>query len=258
MPIERVVVAQDAMTTRVRETLTLPCSEDELLSFIRRPFEIPTAPDSLRELMDALAEWMLKRGYPDMRGDSVHTQKGRFWCYFSRDDEDMHGSFSWPSTYILTVADPLSSEWYAANIYHAAWMTLRDFEENRWDSLFHRAFDLGRKFEEYEMRRRHLKTITAKLEHDTKNREHGAKGGQAEKKRERYKTLDTLARENLNSFLYASDAQAVRKARELAARHDKGAAEPLFVQGSKPLSRAWFDEWLANFRRQSRQAIDNK
>lgn len=98
----------------------------------------------------------------------------------------------------------------------------------------------------------------ARLKHVNKNREHGAKGGQAEKKRERYKALDMLARENLNSFLYASDAQAIRKAKELAAKNDKEASEPLFMQGGKPLSRAWFDEWLAHFRQQARQDIDRE
>lgn len=256
MPIKRVIIAQDAMTTRVRETLTLPYSEDDLILFIKRSFEIPTAPNSLQELMDVLAEWMLRYGYPDMRGESVHHQQGRFWCYFSSEDGDTRASSSWPSTYIMTVADPLSSEWYAAYLYEAAWMTLQDFKQSRWHSLFHRAFDLGRRFEEYQMRQRHLETITNKLEHDAKNREHGARGGQAEKKRERYKTLDMLARENLNSFLYASDTQAFRKAKELATKHDKEASEPLFMQGGKPLSRTWFDEWLAHFRQQARQDID--
>lgn len=88
------------------------------------------------------------------------------------------------------------------------------------------------------------------------NRKVGRLGGQAAKKQERYEVLDSLARANLNSFLLATDVQAFRKAKELAAKHDKGATEPLFMQGGKSLSRAWYDDWLEHFRRDARQTFD--
>ncbi|RJL00962.1 hypothetical protein D3P06_12830 [Paracoccus aestuarii] len=96
---------------------------------------------------------------------------------------------------------------------------------------------------------RHYKTVD-------QNRKVGRLGGQAAKKQERYEVLDSLARANLKSFLLATDVQAFRKAKELAAKHDKGAAEPLFMQGGKSLSRAWYDDWLEHFRKDASQAFD--
>ena len=89
--------------------------------------------------------------------------------------------------------------------------------------------------------------ITA-IERDENNRKNGELGGQAPKKRERTRILDQLAN-NDSGFAFASDADAIRRAKSLARDYDnKKTGEPLFSTRGKLLSDRWFSDWLDAFR----------
>lgn len=149
--------------------------------------------------------------------------------------EDEH----WPllvyekaATYTVT---PLSRLWYAANMLSLYYVHEEDIL-------------VGFLWSEYRMRLRYEQPALRHLGVVEKNRENGLKGGQGDKKQERYRTLNGLAISRLNDIAFVSDGEAARSARRWAADYDKGVAEPLFLERGKPLSRAWYDEWLAQFR----------
>lgn len=136
-------------------------------------------------------------------------------------------------------AKPFSRLWYAANL----------------QSLYYAHYDdlrLGYLWAEYQMRMRYELFALKHIELTEKNRESGQKGGQADKKRERYKVLDRLARQKFKELAFASDRDGVRTARRLAAEYDRGAEAPLFQANGKDLSRNWYESWLAHFRQIAR------
>lgn len=263
MPVERKVVAEDAMVTRVRERLKIQprgrvadpshCTDEELFASIAsNAIANLSAPETLQEIIDSAAELLLRRKFPDIRKTAVQFA-GTDWEYVEAENPRVGFSVGTPSSYVFAVADPLSPEHYLARIGDSAWLTLRDYEKGRLDSLFHRAFLLGRLIEASETRVRHLATITAKLKHDKANREHGRRGGQAERKRTRHETLNRLAAEHERNFRFATNVQALRNAKAFARQHDKEADEPLFHQAGRLLSDEWFKEWLEQFRQKMSQ-----
>lgn len=136
-------------------------------------------------------------------------------------------------------AEPFSRLWYAANL----------------QSLYYARHDelrLGYLLAEYRIKMSYELFALRHIEITEKNRESGAKGGQAEKKRERYRCLDRLARQHFKEMAFASDKDAMRLAKRLAAEHDAEADEPLFGANGKALSRDWFEEWLRHFRQAAR------
>jgi hypothetical protein len=136
-------------------------------------------------------------------------------------------------------AEPFSRLWYAANL----------------QSLYYARHDdlrLGYLLAEYRIKMSYELFALRHIEITEKNRESGAKGGQAEKKRERYRCLDRLARQHFKEMAFASDKDAMRLAKRLAAEHDAEADEPLFGANGKTLSRDWFEEWLRHFRQTAR------
>lgn len=130
---------------------------------------------------------------------------------------------------------PLSRLWYAANML----------------SLFYVHHDdmrTGYLWCEYHMRMRYELFALKHIEMTEKNRESGMKGGQAEKKRERYQILDRLAGQKFKVMAFASDREFIRIAKSMAADYDSKADSPLFTVGGKSLSKKWYDEWASHFR----------
>lgn len=115
------------------------------------------------------------------------------------------------------------------------------------------AFEAGRHFQAA-LGKEHESAALRTYENIARNRKSGLLGGQAAKKQERYEVLNKLAKDNLLKFQFVSDAQAKRAARSLAASHDRGADAPLFQINNKPMSDAWFDDWLSAFRAAMSQA----
>ena len=136
-------------------------------------------------------------------------------------------------------AEPFSRLWYAANLQSLYYAHRDDLR-------------LGYLLAEYRIKLSYELFALRHIEIAEKNRESGAKGGQAEKKRERYICLDRLARQHFKELAFASDKDAMRIAKRLAAEHDAGAEEPLFGANGKTLSRDWFEEWLRHFRQTAR------
>lgn len=139
----------------------------------------------------------------------------------------------------VKLAKPLSRIWYAANMLALYY-------------VHHDDLRLGYLWCEYRMKLKYELPALRQLEVTEKNRESGSKGGQADKKRERYNCLDRLARQNFKELAFASDRDAMRLAKRLASDHDARADEPLFRAGGKLLSRDWFEDWLAHFRQAAR------
>lgn len=136
-------------------------------------------------------------------------------------------------------APPLSRLWYVANMM----------------SLFYCHYDdmrFGYLWAEYQIKMRAELFALKHQEMSERNRENGAKGGQRDKKLERYQVLNHLGRQRFKDLAFASDRDAVRLARQMAAQHDKGADDPLFAVNGKDLSRNWYEEWLSSFRRLAR------
>lgn len=132
-------------------------------------------------------------------------------------------------------AAPLSRLWYAANML----------------SLFYVHHDdlrTGYLWCEYQMRMRYELFALKHIEMTEKNRESGMKGGQADKKRERYQVLDRLAGQKFKVMAFASDREFIRLAKSMAVEYDSKAETPLFTVGGKPLSTKWYDEWASHFR----------
>ncbi|MFG1299464.1 hypothetical protein V5F49_06665 [Xanthobacter sp. V3C-3] len=85
-----------------------------------------------------------------------------------------------------------------------------------------------------------------------KNRENGAKGGQADRKADRYRVLNEIGRRRSNEIAFVTDNQGVRLAMRWAAEYDAKAEVPLFRLNGRPLSKKWYAEWLADFRIKAR------
>lgn len=132
-------------------------------------------------------------------------------------------------------APPLSRLWYAANM----------------KSLYYCHYDdlrFGYLWAEYQIKMRAELFALKHLELTERNRVSGLKGGQADKKRERYSVLDGLGKQRFKELAFASDRDGVRVAKRMAADYDKGADTPLFRLNGKDLSRNWYGDWLAHFR----------
>lgn len=147
--------------------------------------------------------------------------------------------------YLLELAathftEPLSRVWYAANM----------------QSLFYCRYDdlrLGYLWAEYLMKMRAELFALKHIEMTERNRENGLKGGQSDKKLERYQVLNRLARQqHFKELAFASDRDGIRVARKIAAEYDKGADTPLFTVRGKDLSKDWYGEWLGQFRHMAR------
>lgn len=145
-------------------------------------------------------------------------------------------------SYLLEVAAkhftaPLSRLWYAANmmsLYYAHGDDMR----------------LGYFWAEYQIKMRAELFALKHIQNTERNRENGAKGGQAARKHERYQVLDQLMTARVRDFFTADDRGRVRLAKALAAGHDKGATDPLFWERGKDLRSAWYQEWVDHFRHQ--------
>lgn len=132
-------------------------------------------------------------------------------------------------------SEPLSRIWYVANMMCLYYMHHDDMR-------------VGYFWCEYQKRMQYEETALKHMEIIEKNRENGQKGGQADKKRERYRVLDLLARQRSNEFAFASDRAGAIAAKHMAAEHDKSTGEGLFSINGKALSLGWYSEWFAHFR----------
>ncbi|QCP87439.1 hypothetical protein EYE35_17225 [Cereibacter sphaeroides] len=167
--------------------------------------------------------------------------------------------------------EPGEPHWYAAHIalrdsaiedaissdetfYRSSARALSDFEDLARDArrstelIAQKAFEIGFLYRDAWWKLEHEKAALKYYEQVEKNRESGRKGGQANKRGERYHVLDMLALDRLDEFAFAGDREAKKLARRLAADHDKRTAEPIFTIGSQLLSDRWFDDWLDHFR----------
>ncbi|MCX5578560.1 hypothetical protein [Kaistia terrae] len=136
-------------------------------------------------------------------------------------------------------AAPLSRLWYVANLMSLCVAHKDDLR-------------LGYLWAEYRIKMSYEVFALRHIEVKEKNRASGLKGGQADKKRERYHVLDRLARQHVKELAFASDRDALRIARRLTVEHDAKADAPLFSVNGKALSRDWLDEWLRHFRQAAR------
>lgn len=139
------------------------------------------------------------------------------------------------------IAEPLSRLWYAASM-----LSLYFYHSDK--------LRVGYLWAEYQMKMQFEVSVLRHMQMTDANRSNGQKGGQAEKRRERYRVLDSLASERANDFAFTTDREGIRLAKRLAASHDAEAPEPLFSQAGRPLSNGWYEEWFADFRRKSRKA----
>jgi len=143
------------------------------------------------------------------------------------------------TSYILELAarhftEPLSRLWYVANM----------------KSLYYCHYDdlrLGYLWCEYRVKMRYELFALKHIEVTEKNRESGLKGGQADKRRARYDTLNSLALKRMDSMLVASDRERLRTAKAMAREYDAKTDEPLFSNGLKPLSDSWYRDWISHF-----------
>ncbi len=135
------------------------------------------------------------------------------------------------ATYLAT---PLSRLWYAASmvpLYYLHQDTMR----------------VGFLWSEYLTKMRFELFAFKHIEMTEKNRVSGLKGGQADKRRERYNALDRLARNRMDAMLIASDKDRLRTVKAMAREYDAKAEEPLFSSGLKPLSDSWYRDWISHF-----------
>ena len=133
------------------------------------------------------------------------------------------------------LTSPLSRVWYAANMLALYYIHNDDFR-------------LGILVSEYRIKMRYEVFTLKHMELTEKNRENGAKGGQADRKAERHHTLNEIAQRRFREIAFASDGEGVRLAMRWAAEHDAKAEVPLFRFNGRPLSKKWYAEWLADFR----------
>ena len=136
-------------------------------------------------------------------------------------------------------APPLSRLWYVANMMALYYCHYDDMR-------------FGYLWAEYQIKMRAEIFALKHIELIERNRESGMKGGQADKKIERYSVLDQLGRRRFKELAFASDRDGVRVAKRIAADHDKNADTPLFRVNGKDLSRNWYSDWLAHFRQIAR------
>lgn len=258
MALEEEIVAQDAMTKRTVTRLTLPATAEEVDNFLMCR-KAPTPVESLDSLMGGIKDWMQRRAQPDPSATIIC--RGPFWCYSPSEAEATIAeinrisnagcgtvTFSRGHSFIEKANPPLSAEAGYARLYFDAWRAKQAYARGDMDEVYRYAVKIGAAEQELRMRAAFLGIVEKKKFEVETNRKNGRKGGQAEKKKERYDVLNRLAAESLKNFQYASDAQALRQARSLADKYDKGEAEPLFKMNGKPLSRSWFSDWLAQFR----------
>lgn len=138
-------------------------------------------------------------------------------------------------------APPLSRLWYAANLMSLYYARQDDMR-------------FGYLWCEYKARQRFELFALKHIEVTEKNRQSGQKGGQGDKKRERYEVLNRLARGKYKDLAFASDRVFIRTAKALASKYDAESDVPLFTVSGKPLSQKWYDEWAAQFRQLARGA----
>jgi len=138
-------------------------------------------------------------------------------------------------------AAPLSRLWYVANMMSLCVAHKDDLR-------------LGYLLAEYRIKMSYEVFALRHIQVTEKNRASGLKGGQADKKRERYRVLDRLASQYIKELAFASDRDALRIARRLILEYDDKADAPLFSVGRKALSRDWLEEWLRHFRQAARGA----
>lgn len=137
------------------------------------------------------------------------------------------------------LALPLSRIWYAASMMALYY-------------LHHDDMRLGYLWAEYQMKMRFELFALKHMETAERNRASGMKGGQADKKRERYSVLDGLGKQRFKELAFASDRDGVRVAKRIAADYDRRAETPLFKVNGKDLSPNWYGDWLAHFRQLAR------
>lgn len=167
----------------------------------------------------------------------------------------------WGIERIAFQGGPISEEWHAAQIINSfdrLYSSLRAAEEDAADqeakSLYssleeeiedircsfmnssQEAFKVGFLYRDAWWKFQHEKAALKYYEIIEKNRESGQKGGQGDKKRERYEVLNRLARQRFREIAFASDKEGARLAKNLAAKHDANADEPLFMINGKGLS----------------------
>lgn len=79
------------------------------------------------------------------------------------------------------------------------------------------------------------------------NRTNGLRGGQADKKQERYRVLDDLAKQHPGALDLLSDTRRVNVVRQWAVEYDAENTEKLFLQKGEFLSKTWFANWVSDF-----------
>lgn len=141
------------------------------------------------------------------------------------------------------LAEPLSRLWYVCNMMALYYIHQDDMR-------------VGYLWCEYQMRKRYELFALKHIELTEKNRESGLKGGQGDKKQQRYAVLNRLANDRFKDIAFASDREGIRLAKRLAADHDAKSGDNLFSVNGKVLSSQWFGEWLDQFRLLAR-GLDN-
>ncbi len=112
------------------------------------------------------------------------------------------------------------------------------------------AFEAGKQFEALRWKE-HEPAALRQYQIVEQNRIHGAKGGQGEKKKERYSILNRLACSDERKFAFVSDQQALRNAKNLARKYDQTTDPKMFCdQRGRLLSDRWFKDWLASYRQE--------
>lgn len=142
----------------------------------------------------------------------------------------------------------------AKSFYSSLEEEIEDIRRNFMDCS-QEAFKIGFLYRDAWWKFQHEKAALKYYEIIEKNRASGQKGGQGDKKRERYEVLNRLARQKFREIAFASDKEGARLAKNLAATYDANADEPLFMISSKGLSKRWYDDWLVNFRQIARSIV---
>lgn len=215
-----------------------PCKEGEPRRFSARQIEVFDEDRWLCECTSVLEEHRWMSG--DLRA-AQHLIEKLSGILGSNCIADLKASH--PQNWNISVCElaalhfstPLSRVWYVANML-ALYYIHRDF------------LKVGFLWNEYNTRIRYEVFILKYMEMMEKNRENGAKGGQADRKADRYRVLNEIGRRRSKEIAFVTDNQGVRLAMRWAAEYDAKAEVPLFRLNGRPLSKKWYAEWLADFR----------
>lgn len=227
-------------------------------------------------------QWM--RALPAIIGRIAHMlTQGELNAREAREmaAKEFDGLKGWGIELVAFQGGPRSEEWHASQImtsFDRLYSSLKTAEEDAaapeetasfFDSLEDEieniraghmydcqdAFKIGFLYRDAWWKFQHEKAALKYYEIIEKNRKSGQKGGQGDKKRERYEVLNSLARQKFREIAFASDREGARIAKSLAAAYDVKADEPLFMINNKGLSKKWYDEWLVNFRQIARSIV---